>query len=41
MSKMSFAEKLRVLFKGNKNSDEFFEDLTDRLFGAFWAITKL
>lgn len=31
MSKMSFAEKLRVLFKGNKNSDEFFEDLTDRL----------
>ena len=31
MGKISFAEKLRNLFKGKKQNEEFFEDLTDSL----------
>lgn len=31
MAKMSFAEKIKSLFKGKKDNTEFFEDLTDSL----------
>lgn len=31
MAKVSFAQRIRELFKGNKESEDFFEELTDRL----------
>lgn len=31
MAKVSFAQRVRELFKGNKESEDFFEELTDRL----------
>lgn len=31
MAKLSFAQRVRELFKGNKESEDFFEELTDRL----------
>ena len=31
MAKISFAERIKKLFKGDSKSDEFFENLTDEL----------